>query len=147
MFKLLIFCLLFSLSSCSQSNTEKVDLGKKDLQMACDEVMQSFMKGKLDDMMQKLKDHSHFDSNTVDSIQLRVLEHFNTVYPIYGRPLSFDFIREISVKDIITKRYYIIRFERFYIKFEFTLYNNGKDWKIVEFNYNEEVLELLEFTN
>jgi hypothetical protein len=62
---------------------------------------------------------------------------------VAGKILSYDFISERKIKDFITKRFYILKFDKFYLKFDFMLYNNGDKWTITSYAYNEDLIELL----
>jgi len=63
--------------------------------------------------------------------------------PAYGKILSYEFVAERKVKDFIAKRFYVLKFVKYYLKFDFTLYNNGKGWTITSFTYNEDLIEVL----
>jgi hypothetical protein len=105
--------------------------------------MQTFRGNHLAGAMELLKQNSIIGDSTIDALQKTIKEQMNIMLPSYGRMLSYEFISEHRLKNFIIKRFYILKFEKYFIKFEFTLYNSGKGWTITGFNYNDEILELL----
>ena len=137
------FTFLFSLVliSCSQP---KNDESKDRIDTVCDKIMQSFSKGKISEAMHLIKTNSVVESASIDSLQMKMTAQNNgNPFSAYGETLSYEFIQEGKVNNIVVNRYYILRFKRYFSKFTFTLYNNGSDWTITNFNYNDEILEVL----
>lgn len=83
-------------------------------------------------------------ASTIDTLKVTIETQIKNVFPQFGEMLSFEFVKESKVKNFITKRFYIIKFSKFFLKVDFTLYNNGTGWTITSFHYNEEIEELLE---
>jgi hypothetical protein len=140
----LIFATLLTLTifSCEQGKVQ-VDNDKERLNSVCDKFMQTFREGNLPGAMEILKQNSIIGNSAIDTLQETIKEQLNNIFPSYGKMLSYEFILERKIKNFITRRFYILKFDKYYLKFDFTLYNNGKRWTITGFKYNEEILELL----
>lgn len=135
-----IICCI-TLLSCNQPRTDK---DKDRIDAVCDKFMQVFKDGKIPDAIQLLKINSVLDSSTIDTLQKQITEQIKgNTFSSYGEIQSYEFVSEHKIKDFIARRFYILKFKKYYLKFNFTLYNNGTGWKITEFLYNDELIELL----
>ena len=135
--------LSLALVSCGQKN-QGADKDKERVDNVCDQFMQAFAKGKIQEALQLLKQNTVMTPASIDTLQVTITDQVNNIFPSYGRMLSPEFIIERKIRDFIAKRFYILKFEKYYLKFDFTLYNNGSGWTITSFNYNEELMELLD---
>ena len=124
--------------SCEQTKPEKERINS-----VCDKFMQNFKEGKISDALQLLKQYSIIPSESIDSLGGTITKQMDRIFPSYGKMLSYEFINERRIKDFIAKRFYILKFEEYYLKFDFTLYNNGTRWTITNFNYDESLIEIL----
>jgi hypothetical protein len=79
----------------------------------------------------------------IDTLEVTIKNQLDQVLPAYGKMISSEFIVERNVKDFISQRLYILRFEKYYLQFQFTLYKTNGGWKITSFNYKEDLLEVL----
>lgn|SRR5574337_929727 len=136
------FFLLLALVSCEQ-NRQSTDKDKERIDNVCNQFMQAFADGKIQEALQLLKQNTVISPATIDTLQATIVDQADKAFPAYGKILSYEFITERKVKDFIAKRFYILRFDKYYLKFGFTLYNNGKGWTITNFNYNEDLIEVL----
>ena len=105
--------------------------------------MKSFSNGRFDEALELLKQSSVMSPSTIDTLKVATVAYANNAFPAYGKIRSYEFVSEHKIKDLITKRFYILTFDKYYLKFAFTLYNNGDGWTITSFEYNEELIELL----
>ena len=80
---------------------------------------------------------------SIDTLQVTINNQVTQYFPTYGRILSYEFITERKIKDFITRRFYILKFDKYYLKFDFTLYKASTNWTITSFKYDEELVELL----
>ena len=110
----------------------------------CEKYMQYFKDNKVAEGIALLKLNSVIPGETIDKMQATIEGHMVIMVGNYGKILSYEFIQEKKIKDVLAKRYYLLKFERFYVKFDFTLYNGAQGWTIVNFNYNEELAELFQ---
>jgi hypothetical protein len=140
----LIFATILSITifSCGHENVQD-DKGKERLDSICDKFMQTFRDGNFPGAMEILRQNSVMSNSTIDTLKETIIEQVNKISPIYGKMLSYEFISEHKIKNFITRRFYILKFDKYYLKFDFTLYNSGNGWTITGFSYNEELLELL----
>ena len=144
MAKFLTSLLLFMSVVSFAQNKGTTDKDKKRIDSVCDNFMKAFEIGNISESLQLLKQNSDLAPSALDSLQNKIDYQLNTLLiPTYGKILSSEFIREHKIKNIIAKRFYILKFEKNYLKFEFTLYNNGNGWTITSFIYNGDLIELL----
>ena len=64
----------------------------------------------------------------------------------YGNILGHELMNEGTFKNLIAKRYYVLKFQKYYLKFDFTLYNNGNNWNITDFTFDVEPPEILNYS-
>ena len=134
--------LSLTLISCGQK-TQPVDKDKQRLDKVCDTFMQTFSKAQFKEAIDLLKQNSVLEPEKLDSLLVTIENHSTNVFPIYGKMISSEFITEKMIKDFIEKRFYILKFDKYPIKFDFTLYRGSNGWAITSLNYNEELIELL----
>ena len=130
------------LVACGQQ-TQPIDKDKERIDKVCDTFMKLFADGKAVDALQLLKQNTVMTTSSIDTLQVTITNQMNDYFPAYGRMLSADFIIERKIKDFIAKRFYILKFDKYYLKFDFTLYKTNTGWTVTNFKYNEELTELL----
>ena len=130
-----------TLLSCEQKKAVDNDL--KRLDKVCDTFMESFSKGQFKEGVEILKQNSVLEPEKLDTLLVTIENQSHNVFPAYGKMLSAEFVTERKIKDLIVKRFYILKFDKYPIKFDFTLYKGLKGWTITSLNYNEELIELL----
>jgi hypothetical protein len=131
-----------TLIACGQK-TQPADKNKERLDQVCDTFMKLFAEGKTHDALQLLKQNTVMTPSTIDTLQVTIDNQMNDYFSAYGKMISSDFIIERKIKDFIAKRFYILRFDKYYLKFDFTLYKTSTGWTITHFKYDEELIELL----
>lgn len=134
--------LLFTIVSCGQKK-QSIDKDLERLNVVCDKFMETFASGKTVEAIQLLKQNTVMSPASLDTMQATIMNQMNKIFPAYGNILSPEFIAERKIKDFIAKRFYILKFEKYYLKFDFTLYKSGSGWTVTNFKYNEELVELL----
>lgn len=105
--------------------------------------MQLFMEGEANNAVLLIKKNTILSSAMIDTLQVTVDNQINSYLPTYGKMRSYELIVERKIKDFLSKRFYILRFDNYYLKFEFTLYKTTSGWKITSFKYDEDLTELL----
>jgi hypothetical protein len=136
------FFLSLALVSCGQKK-QNTDKDKERIDKVCDQFMQTFADGKIQEALQLFKQNTVMSPATIDTLQVSINDQFDKIFSAYGKMLSYEFVTERKIKDFIAKRFFILKFDKYYLKFDFTLYNNGKGWTITSFNYNEDLIEIL----
>ncbi len=128
--------------SCEQKK-QLIGKGEEQIDSVCDSVMQKFTEQHFPEAFDLLRKNSVLSPASIDTLLAATTRYTISAFPAYGKIRSYDFISEHRIKDIITKRFYILKFDNYYLKFDFTLYNNGNKWTITSFAYNEDLIELL----
>ena len=105
--------------------------------------MQTFSKGQFKEAIALLKQNSVLEPEKLDSLLVTIENHSTNVFPAYGKMISAEFVTERMIKDFIEKRFYILKFDKYPVKFDFTLYRSTNGWTITSFNYNEDLMEIL----
>ena len=134
--------LLLTLTSCGQKN-QSVDKDKQRLDKVCDTFMKLFTEGKTHEALRLLKQNTVMTPSSIDTLQVTIDNQMDNYFPAYGKMLSYEFITERKIKDFIAKRFYILKFDKYYLKFDFTLYKASSGWTVTNFKYDEELIELL----
>ncbi len=136
----IIISSVLMISSCQQ---KQIDKDKERINEVCDSFMQEFSSGNIPKAIDLIKQNSVLSPSTLDTIQVQIVNQLNISLPEYGKMISYDFVSEHKVKDYIERRFYILKFEKYYLKFDFTLYKSINGWTITMFNFNDELIELL----
>ena len=134
-----ILFISFSLSACAQPKPART---KEELTAACDKLMQTFRDGKFKAAMQSLKPISLIKYSEIDKLTEQANSQMVDLADTYGKIVSYEFVNEKAIKDFLYKRNYVLRFEKYYLKFSFTIYKGAAGWAITHFVYNEEIDEL-----
>jgi hypothetical protein len=135
--------LLATLITCGQPK-QKFDKDKERIDNVCDTFMQKFSDGKFEEALEFLKPNTAILPSSIDSLKITMADQSENLFPRFGKMLSSEFIKEKKVKNFIAKRYYIVKFSKFFIKVDFTLYNSGNGWSITSFQYDEEPEDILD---
>ena len=136
--------LVLTLFSCGHSQSTS-DKEKQRLNIVCDNFMKLFVENKAKEALELLKKNTVLTNSSIDTLLVTITQQKENVFSQFGTMLSSEYIKEKTVKDFIAKRFYIIKFTKFFLKVDFTLYNNGSGWTITSFHYNEDVDELLDY--
>lgn len=138
-YPLLFSLVLTTLISISQNATGP---SKKNLTDSCDKFMKLFQTGKPLEAIQMLKTISIIGESTIDKLSGQVESQLETIDNNYGKMVSYEFIKEQEIKDFLVKRLYLLKLEKFYLKFSFILYKTNMGWKVTSFIYNEDLADV-----
>jgi hypothetical protein len=136
-----LIVLLIAVTGLSQPKSDK---NKQAINLVCDKFMRLFVDGKVKEALELLKQNTVMTPGSIDSLKVTIDEQMETIFPQFGKMLSSEFIKEKKVKNLIAKRFYVIKLSKFFLKVDFTLYNLGTSWTITAFHYNEDPEELFE---
>lgn len=142
--KILIYLSLFSLLlfGCKQSS-EPIDKDKVRITRVCDLFMESFKEGRYLNAFDLFRKNTILSTGSIDTLQATVEEQIKSYFPPYGNMRSYTFIAEKKIKDFLFRRFYILQFDHYFLKFEFTAYKTANGWKLTGLTYNEEITDLL----
>lgn len=142
--KTLILLLLFSLifSGCIQS-TQPINLDKARIVRVCDLFMESFKEGQYLNAFELFRKNTILSAGAIDTLQATVEGQIKNYFPSYGNMRSYTFLVEKKIKDFLFRRIYILHFDYYFLKFEFTAYKTANGWKLTGVNYNGEITDLL----
>jgi len=112
------------------------------INMFCDKVMQTLVDGKYSAAIQMFKQRSVMDETVIDKIDKTLNEQMPGILPYYGKILSYELLEEKLLKNALARKRYILKFESYFLSFDFVLYNNGTGWTVSNFYYKDETKEL-----
>jgi hypothetical protein len=136
--KRLIFTLTLGFLVLFSSGQSRAFTTRDSLNAYCDMVMQSFKDGKFSKGVQLFKRNSVMDSITVNNIAKTMDEQMVAILPVYGKCAGYELIGEKEIKNSLALRRYLLKFEKYFLSFDFVLYNNGSGWTVSNFNYKDE---------
>lgn len=137
----IVVVLSLAIVACGQ-NTNSINKDKESIDKVCDTFMKLFAENKIVDALQLLKQNTVMSTSSIDTLQLTINKQMNNYFHGYGKMLSAEFIVERKIKDFIARRFYILRFDKYYLKFDFTLYKTNSGWTVTNFQYDEDLVEL-----
>lgn len=120
----------------------KIAPEKLRINSVCDKIMASFSRQDFDGVATLLKEYSVVETTAIDSLIPKIISAIDITAEENGKFPGTKFILEKSAGEVASKRYYAIRFERYFLKCKFSLYNNGLKWVITGFSFDEEFAEL-----
>jgi len=133
-----ILCISFSVSY----GQAKMYTTRDSINMFCDKVMQTLVDGKYSAAIQLFKQRSVMDETVIDKIDKTLNDQMPGILPYYGKILSYELVEEKQLKNALARKRYILKFENYFLSFDFVLYNNGSGWTVSNFYYKDETKEL-----
>ena len=108
----------------------------------CDKVMQTIVDGKFSAAIQMFRQRSVMDATVIDKVDKTLNDQMPGILPYYGKILSYELVEEKLLKNALARKRYILKFENYFLTFDFVLYNNGTGWTVSNFYYKDETKEL-----
>ena len=147
MIRIIVTSILFLLlAGCTvkvgKGDPEIKDAEKEKIEQQCDAIMQAFRDDSVDEAMAMLKKNSVISEEMVDTLHAQIVNQ-RPMFLSYGKPISFDFVQERKIKDYVSRRYYVIRYEKTYLPFAFTVFKTAYGWKITHFRYSSDLAEYI----
>jgi hypothetical protein len=135
---LITFCCFFVSITCFAQKSQPVDTDNNRLNKVCDSFMQLFIEQKITEAIRVLKNNSVIEEYKLDTLQVQIQEQLEYLIPSYGKMTGYELISEKKIKDVLSKRFYILKFENYYLRFEFMLYKRNTGWTVTNFKYSED---------
>jgi hypothetical protein len=139
MLKSSLLLLLFTCISKISSSQLVHPQTKQEIIGVCDKFMTTFKEGKYDSAFDRIKPYSAIEDEKLDTLASVITKQMAEVTRAYGKVLSYEEISEKDAKNSLIQLIYLAKYDKFFLKFTFTLYNNGKGWTIAGFDYNQKV--------
>ena len=133
---LLLFLFIFS---CHET-----DPGKQKIISSCNEFMEDFRTGNIDEAFEKLKQVSVIEPEKIDTLAATADRQMKSISGSFRKFVSYSLVKEKEVSDFLIELIYILKFENSFLKFKFILYKTRTGWKINQFAYNDELDELFQ---
>ncbi len=108
----------------------------------CDKVMQTLVSGKYSEAIQLFNKKSVMDASVIDNIDKTLVDQMPNILPYYGKIVGYELIEEKELRNALARRKYILKFENYFLTFDFVLYNNNTGWTVSNFYYKDETKEL-----
>ena len=135
---IIFLSIIFSVSH----GQSKMFTTKDSINIFCDKVMQTLVDGKYSAAIQMFKQRSVMDATVIDKIDKTLNDQMPGILPYYGKILSYELLEEKLLKNALIRKRYILKFESYFLSFDFVLYNNGTGWSVSNFYYKDETKEL-----
>lgn len=132
-----ILCLTFFASSAQSRFTTRDSLNS-----FCDKVMQTIVDGKYSAAIQMFTQKSVMDASVINNIDKTLNEQMPNLLPYYGKIMGYELLEEKAYKNALARRKYVLKFEYYFLTFDFVLYNNSAGWTVSHFYYKEDIKEL-----
>lgn len=110
----------------------------------CDKVMQVIADGKYSAAIQTFNQRSVMDSSVIDNVDKTLNEQMPNILPYYGKIVGYELLEEKTLGKALARRRYILKFEFYFLSFDFVLYNNNTGWTVSNFYYKDETKELFD---
>ena len=120
----------------------KVFTGRDSLNVFCDKVMQTLAAGKYSAAIQLLRQKSVMDSSVINTVDKTLNEQMSAILPFYKKIVGYELVEEKALKNALVRRRYLLKFENYFLSFDFVLYNNGSGWTVSNFYYKDDTKEL-----
>lgn len=137
-----IFTLFFTGAAFLASGQSKDFTSKEKLDSFCDSVMMILASEKFSEGIQLFRRNSVMDTVTVNNIGSTLQEQMVGILPAYGKIREFELIGIRTITNTLARRRYLLKFETYFLTFDFILYNNGTGWTVSNFYYRDEPLTL-----
>ena len=138
LFSAVILCTFFSISY----GQSKMFTSRDSINIFCDKVMQTLVDGKYSAAIQMFRQRSVMDAVVINNIDKTLNDQMPGILPYYGKILGYELVEEKLLKNALARKRYILKFENYFLSFDFVLYNNGKGWTVSNFYYKDETKEL-----
>jgi len=115
---------------------------RESLNVFCDKVMQTIAEGKYSAAIQQFNLKSVMDASVINNVDKTLNEQMPNILPYYGKIIGYELIDEKNLGKALARRKYILKFENYFLTFDFVLYNNNTGWTVSNFYYKDETKEL-----
>ena len=131
------FICLLALSAQAQVLTRPGDVRK-----LTDDVMQEICKTNYNGGLDMLKPYSFLSSAEIDTIETTLKAQLPKIEPNYGKILGSELVSQKQIRDSLLSLNYLLRMEKFALRWTFTFYNGSKGWNLVYIDCNDKLLAL-----
>lgn len=138
----LISVIILSIFFSVSYGQSKMFTTKDSINLFCDKVMQTLVDGKYSAAIQMFRQRSVMDASVIDNVDKTLNDQMPGILPYYGKILSYELVEERFLKNALSRKRYILKFENYFLSFDFVLYNNGSGWTVSNFYYKDETKEL-----
>lgn len=132
------FCLMFFFSFAQA----KLFTTRDSLNMFCDKVMQTLVDGKYSQAIQMFRQKSVMDSSVINNVDKTLNDQIPNILPFYKKIVGYSLIEEKELRNSLARRRYLLKFENYFLSFDFVLYNNGTGWTVSNFYYKDDTKEI-----
>lgn len=117
---------------------------KDDLSKHSDRVMKFLKDSEFQKAFTELQNHWPLPANELTQLESQTIKQFNMVEDRFGNIIGTDFIKDMNVKDFVTRKIYVIKFEKHMIRVLFTYYKNDHGWILNGFKWDDQFEELFD---
>ena len=139
--KHLLFLLLIAIGLPAMAQSSGAP-DRKSISDSCDKVMKLIQSGSYAEGMMIVKRNSIMKEDALHDLATKMDEQLQVVSSVYGKVIGVSFVKDKNISDVLFKRLYLLRLERYYLKFGFIVYRGSNGWVMTGIIYNEDIEEL-----
>jgi len=128
------FICLLAFSAYAQVLTQPMDVRK-----LTDDVMKEISKTNYNGGLDMLKQYSFLSSAEIDTIETTLKAQLPKIEPSYGKILGSELVSQKQIGDSLLSLNYLLRMEKYALRWTFSFYNGSKGWNLVYIDYNDKL--------
>ena len=106
--------------------------------------MKEFLNMNYDGAFAIMKTFSAVDDDSFETLRTQSVAQSEFVIKKYGEPLGYTKIKERELTGVLKEITYIVRHEKYGLRFQFQLYRGKGDlWRLTNFLWNDELKLLI----
>ena len=139
----ILFCLLF-VANASYAAGGKVLSTKNDTKKICDEFMQRVVEGEITGAFELVEPYFPLPDAEFDMLKMQSVKQLGLVSSRFGNEISFELIKDQSIRDIFSQYIYLEKFEKHAVRWTFTFYNPRNGWIVNNLRWDDNINDLFE---
>jgi hypothetical protein len=89
----------------------------------------------------KAQPHILTDNDFV-KLESQTVQKSGTIQNVFGNVIDYKLVEEKNISDVALKLVYVVRRERYLIRWNFVFYNPGRQWRLAAVSWDDKLTEL-----
>ncbi len=116
--------------------------GAHDRLRVCEEFMQLIALEKFDEPFEMIKQYFHIPEKEIEDLKTTTVNQLTALKPRYGAVHGFELVKEETVKDVLARYTYIVKYEITPIRWRFLWYRPKNEWVLTSLSWDDKAGEL-----